>query len=164
MNNNVGSTKTGFHTVRGYQLLSRQDGGITSAMEDYLEMLRRLCGQDGYTRVRTLSERLNVRPSSASKMVGRLAQLGLVKYERYEIIQLTEQGRELGEFLLMRHEAVERFLKHLGLTDTLLTETELIEHSISEETLGLMSALSSFFDKYPSVHRLFSDYRQKQQR
>lgn len=153
----------GFHTVRGYQLLKQHSGQITSAMEDYLEMIRRLCQRDGYTRIRTLSKRLNVRPSSASKMIGKLAQLGLLKYERYEIIQMTDKGRELGNYLLRRHDTVERFLQQLGLTDTLV-ETELIEHSISEETLCLLSILTGFFEGYQSVYRLYCDYRSKQQR
>lgn len=152
-----------FHTVRGYQLQDRRDGRMTSAMEDYLEMICRLCSQDGYTRVRALSERLNVRPSSASKMVGRLAQLGLVKYERYEIIQLTERGRELGEFLLARHRTIERFLQLIGLKDTLLEETELIEHSISRETLELMRGFCDFLEAYPAVYRLYRDFRSKRQ-
>ncbi len=83
-----------FRTVRGYQLLNQQDGRLTPALEDYLEMAYRLCLQYSYARVNKLSELLHVRPSSASKMISKLANLGYLEYDRHEIILLTEKGQE----------------------------------------------------------------------
>ena len=62
----------GFHTVRGYQLLEQNKRLLTSAMEDYLEMICRNSLQDGYIRINKLAELLNVKASSASKMVQKL--------------------------------------------------------------------------------------------
>lgn len=56
-----------FHTLKGYQLL--KTGAITESMEDYLEMLCRHMRDHDYMRIHLLAQRLNVRPSSASKMV-----------------------------------------------------------------------------------------------
>jgi len=58
-----------FHTVRGYQLIEQEKKLLTSAMEDYLEMIFRNIKKEGYMRINTLAEMLNVRPSSATKMV-----------------------------------------------------------------------------------------------
>jgi Mn-dependent DtxR family transcriptional regulator len=89
-----------FHTFRGYQLESSKSGNLTSALEDYLEMVYRLCVKNNYARVGQLAELLNVKPPSASKMISKLAMLGYVVFDRYEIIVLTDKGRELGSFLL----------------------------------------------------------------
>ncbi|GAE87129.1 iron-dependent transcriptional repressor [Acetivibrio straminisolvens JCM 21531] len=36
-----------FHTVRGYQLIEQEKKLLTSAMEDYLEMIFRNIGNEG---------------------------------------------------------------------------------------------------------------------
>ena len=59
-----------FYTQKGYQM--RSDKLVTSAMEDYLEMICRQARMEGYARINFLAHRLNVRPSSASKMVYQL--------------------------------------------------------------------------------------------
>ena len=100
-----------FHTVRGYQLLGRGKKHLTSAIEDYLEMVYRSSVKEGYVRINVLSDMLNVRPSSATKMVQKLAELGLVDYKKYGIIFLTENGKKYGKFLLERHNIIENFLK-----------------------------------------------------
>ena len=98
-----------FHTVRGYQLLEQNKKILTSAMEDYLEMIYRYSLTEGYVRINTISELLNVQASSATKMVQKLSQLGLVDYKKYGIISLTETGSEIGKFLLERHQTIEYF-------------------------------------------------------
>ncbi|OPZ74387.1 MAG: Transcriptional regulator MntR [Firmicutes bacterium ADurb.Bin456] len=132
-----------FYTVRGYDLLS-QDDTITSSMEDYLEMAYRLSRDKGFTRMGDLAGALNVQPSSASKMVRRLAEMGYLKYERYGVIQFTPRGRELGNYLLQRHEIIEEFLMLIGVKEGILEETEKIEHNIREETVIRIKSLVEF--------------------
>ena len=105
-------------------------------MEDYLEMIYRYSLTEGYVRINTISELLNVQASSATKIVQKLSELGLVDYKKYGIISLTETGSEIGKFLLERHQTIEYFLRLLGVTDSLLIESELMEHTISVDTLN----------------------------
>ena len=147
-----------FRTVRGYQLANQREGHLTSALEDYLEMAYRLCMENDYTRVGKLAELLNVKPSSASKMIFKLAGLGYLKYDRYEIIQLTERGREIGKYLLKRHETVESFLKLIG-SSSPLEETELIEHSLSFSTVSDLTALLEFFQTDEAARNSFHSFK-----
>ncbi len=140
-----------FHTVRGYQLLNQEEKLLTSAMEDYLEMICRSIQEEGYIRINTLSEFLNVKPSSATKMVQKLTELGLVDYKKYGIIFLTQNGTKIGEFLLKRHHILEKFLKIVGIKENLLTETELIEHNISGNTLMCIERFIQFIENHPEV-------------
>ncbi len=124
-------------------------------MEDYLEMIYRYSLTEGYVRINTISELLNVQASSATKMVQKLSELGLVDYKKYGIISLTETGSEIGKFLLERHQTIEYFLRLLGVTDNLLIETELMEHTISVDTLNRLHALTKLLEKHP---RLVKEY------
>lgn len=150
-----------FHTVRGYQLLNVNNKILTSSMEDYLEMICRNCMQEGYIRINQLAQHLNVRPSSTTKIVQKLTQLGLVDYQKYSIIKLTKEGQEIGEFLLKRHEIIEQFFKNIGLSVTLLKDTEMIEHDISKEALEAILILNEFFENNPDIETKFKHYRKQ---
>lgn len=148
-----------FHTVRGYQLLEQNKKILTSAMEDYLEMICRNSLKEGYLRINKLAELLNVKASSASKMVQKLGELGLLNYEKYGIIILTENGKEIGKFLLNRHNIIEEFLRTIGINENLLVETELIEHNISSNTLKNIKMLNEFFEKKPEIINMFEKFK-----
>ena len=82
--------KPDFYTQKGYQMRSQH--ALTGAMEDYLEMICRQAEADGCARIGLLAEGLNVRPSSASKMVYQLRALGLVAFEKYGLIAAHGEG------------------------------------------------------------------------
>ena len=148
-----------FHTVRGYQLLEQNKKQLTSAMEDYLEMICRNSEQENFMRMNKLAELLNVKASSASKMVQKLGELGMLKYEKYGIIILTEDGKELGRYLLYRHKVIEDFLKAIGIKESLLIETELIEHNISPNTLKKIRMLYEFLTGSPEILKKLEEFR-----
>lgn len=148
-----------FHTVRGYQIIEQNKKLLTPAMEDYLEMIYRNILTEGYMRMNTLSELLNVQTPSATKMVQKLTALGLLDYKRYGIIFMTENGREIGKFLLSRHNILEIFLRNLGAGDSILIETELIEHNITAGTLQKIDCLNSFFGTHPEFLQSFEEFR-----
>ena len=139
-----------FHTVRGYQLKRQNESRLTPALEDYLEMAYRLCIEEGYTRINKLSESLNVRPSSASKMVSRLSELGFLEYDRLDSIRLTEEGKATGAYLLERHHIMERFFSLVGSSNP-LEETELVEHMLCSSTVFKIQAMLEFFAKNPDI-------------
>ncbi|MDQ2086614.1 iron dependent repressor, metal binding and dimerization domain protein [Herbivorax sp. ANBcel31] len=149
-----------YYTVRGYQLLRKNKKLLTSGMEDYLEMIYRNSIEAGYMRVNKLAEQLNVQPSSATKMVQKLAGLGLIKYQKYGIIELTERGLDMGNFLLNRHKTLEKFLRFIGCIDV-LSETELIEHSINIDTLKNIDSLNRFIEKNPSIQKKFEKFKEE---
>lgn len=148
-----------FYTVRGYQILDAKKNVLTSSMEDYLEMIYRICLEEDYIRVKKLAEKLNVRPSSTTKVVQKLNKFGLVKYEKYGMIQLTEEGKEIGNFLLKRHNIIESFLKKIGIKENLLKDTEMIEHDISLDTLRNIHILNEFFTSNPSVIDMYKSFK-----
>lgn len=132
-----------FYTLRGYDRLERAE--ISSAMEDYLEMIYRLSLQEpeGIVRLSRLASLLHVRPPSATKMAARLAAKGLLAYTPYGTLQLTAQGLELGHYLLHRHEVLQRFFCCLNHSTSELELVEKIEHAIDGRTLQNMERFLS---------------------
>ena len=149
-----------FHTVRGYQRLEQNKKLLTSAMEDYLEMIYRNSLVEGYLRINTLSGLLNVAAPSATKMVQRLNKLGLLNYQKYGIVFLTETGREIGKFLLQRHNIIEVFLQNLGVKENILSETEMIEHTVSATTLQKLNIFNKFLELNPNVFQEYERFSQ----
>lgn len=127
-------------------------------MEDYLEMIYRNSLIDSYMRINTISELLNVSAPSATKMVQKLTKLGLLDYKKYGIIFLTENGREIGKFLLDRHNIIEAFLANLGVIENVLIETELIEHNVSVNTLSKISLFNRFINQNPEIVKMYSEF------
>ncbi len=147
-----------YRTIRGYQIANHQQNKLTPAMEDYLEMAYKLCIENGYTRVGKLSELLNVRPSSASKMITKLVALGYLKYDPYESIILTEKGKTTGSYFVQRHNTLYHFFDLLGNIDP-LKEVELIEHSLTFSTMTQISALLQFFVNNPDIKKQFDVFK-----
>ncbi|WP_312433407.1 metal-dependent transcriptional regulator [Lacrimispora sp.] len=122
-----------FYTLKGYSLLEHTQ--ITSSMEDYLEMICRIHRDGQPVRIKELAECLHVKPSSASKMVGNLRKQGLVCFEKYGTVSLTEDGLELGEYLLFRHEVLSRFFCYINQNSNELEQVEKVEHFIEPKTV-----------------------------
>jgi Mn-dependent DtxR family transcriptional regulator len=150
--------KNDFYTFNEY--MKKEDKSLTASMEDYLEMIYRLSIKNGFTRIHELSTALNVQPPSATKMVQKLAELKLLKYEKYGILILEENGKKLGEALLNRHNTIEKFLRILDIPDSeILNETEKIEHTISKETAKCFQDFVNFINSNPNIIDEFKVYR-----
>jgi Mn-dependent DtxR family transcriptional regulator len=134
-----------FYTLKGYE--RNQKDALSTAMEDYLEMICRMLQSREVVRIKELSHNLHVNPSSASKMVQNLKLSGLVKFEKYGYIELTDKGRQLGAYLLHRHEVLHRFLCKLNGSESELEQVEKIEHYISETTIRNLEALTARLDQ-----------------
>ncbi len=146
-----------FFTFREY--MKKDDAMLTASMEDYLEMIYRLSRENGFTRINDLAAALNVQPPSATKMVQKLADVGVVNYEKYGMILLSKKGKEMGRALLERHQIIEDFLNFLGISGDILKETEKIEHTISTQTLNCLADFVEFFKRQPEVIREFQMFR-----
>lgn len=139
--------------------IRKENLSLTPSMEDYLEMVYRLSMERGFTRIQELSNMLHVQPPSVTRMIQKLAELGLVHYEKYGVIRLTGLGKLKGSLLLSRHNIVATFLKSIGVRTSLLEETEKIEHTISKETQICIADFLSFLQENPEILVKFQDYK-----
>jgi DtxR family transcriptional regulator, Mn-dependent transcriptional regulator len=116
---------------------------ISSAIEDYAKAiyaLERRASEPVSTTA--LAERLGVTPASASGMVKRLGELGLVEHQPYHGVSLTDNGRRVALEVLRHHRLLELYLfESLGVPwDRVHEEAEVLEHVLSDELEELIAA------------------------
>lgn len=133
-------TPEGFFTFRGYERFD--NGTLTAAMEDYLEMIARLTREGQAVRVGALSRLLHVQPPSVTKMTRHLAAAGYLRAEKYGEIHLTDAGSDVGAYLLYRHAVLHRFLCVLNRTESELEQVERIEHFLDRRTVEHLDTLT----------------------
>jgi DtxR family transcriptional regulator, Mn-dependent transcriptional regulator len=113
------------------------------AIEDYSKAIYALEQRDREpVSTNALAERLGVTPASASGMVKRLGELGLVAHQPYRGVSLTDAGRRLALEVIRHHRLLELYLvKDLGVPwDRVHQEAEVLEHVLSEELEELIAA------------------------
>jgi DtxR family transcriptional regulator, Mn-dependent transcriptional regulator len=111
--------------------------------ENYAKAIYQLQGR-GKDPVHTsaVAQRLGVTPASASGMLKRLADEGLIDYEPYHGARLTDRGERLALEVIRHHRLLELFLAEvLDMPwDRVHQEAEVLEHHISEELEELIAA------------------------
>ena len=121
-----GTMNNDFYTLTTY---IHNQNLITYPMEDYLEMIYRK--QDEPLTITSLSNYLNIKKSSCSKMISKLKSLDLINNN----LTLTKEGLKIAQYLYHRHEILETFLKDLNQENFKLEQVEKLEHFIDEITL-----------------------------
>jgi len=115
----------------------------SQAVQDYAKAIYALELRDGdAVSTNALADRLGVTPASASGMVKRLDELGLVEHQPYRGVSLTEDGRRVALEVMRHHRLLELYLvKSLGVPwDRVHAEAEVLEHVLSEELEELIAA------------------------
>jgi len=121
---------------------------LTSSVEDYLEVIYELMNERGYARSVDISEYLGVKSPSVTSMLQKLHGMGLVVYERYRGITLTERGKRLARSVEQRHLAITRFLRILGVSESIAnSDAEGIEHHVHEATIERITKFVDFVEK-----------------
>lgn len=124
----------------------------TAAAEDYLERIAALIRNKGYARVVDIAAELKISQASVTTMVQRLDGEGLVKYEKYRGMVLTDAGEAVAARIAHRHELLTQLLRFFQLPeDVIFRDVEGMEHHISGETLAALERLTRHLDAHPEI-------------
>ena len=117
---------------------TRSDHASETA-EDYVEAVAEIESASGKCRLIDLARRFAVSHVTASRIITRLTNEGLVLTEPYGPITLTTAGQAMAERSRARHEIVFQFLVAIGVdSKTAAIDAEGIEHHVSPKTLAKM--------------------------
>jgi len=120
----------------------------TSTVEDYLKciLLEQQRDPEALVSMRQISSALEVAPGTVTSMVKTLADSGLLTYEPYSGVRLTDSGRQLALHVLRRHRLVELFLVRVMGMDLseVHAEAEELEHAVSEQLVNRMEEMLGF--------------------
>jgi DtxR family Mn-dependent transcriptional regulator len=124
---------------------------LSPSLEDYLEAVLILVRRGSVARVRDIAAHLDVGKSSVTGAVKTLAKRGLVNYEPYQFITLTDRGRELAEDISARHVLLREFLSDILGLDEEAAEANAcrMEHAVDAELLEQLGKFSVFVRDCP---------------
>ncbi len=108
---------------------------LSSAHQDYLKAIYMLLSRGQEASNSAIAQALGVAPASATNMVKRLADAGLIEHVPYQGVQLTPAGQQVALEMVRHHRLIELFLHDiLDMSwDQVHVEAERLEHAISEE-------------------------------
>jgi DtxR family Mn-dependent transcriptional regulator len=114
---------------------------LTAPAEDYLKVIFELETAGSAAGTNEIAGLLRIAPPSVSGMIRRLADHGLIVYERYRGVRLTDAGRRAALRTIRRHRVIEAYLTAaLGYPwDRVHEEAERLEHAASDELIDRMA-------------------------
>lgn len=111
---------------------------MTSSLEDYLETISILSSRVGHAHSNDIAETLGVKKSSVTVALRNLEKKGLIEYEPYQPVCLTERGTEYAELIKKKHKVLAFFLKEILKLEDLKKIDDVacqIEHVLDDEVL-----------------------------
>ena len=114
---------------------------ISKASEEYLKTMYVLKKQNGNIRVTDIAKKMNCTKPSVNKAIYNLKNNGLLNYESYGTIELTEEGEELAKKILEAYDIVYVFLKEVLNLDEedAKQEAEKIKTTITDNTINKLA-------------------------
>jgi len=121
---------------------------LSNSMEDYLEAISTLKQKKDYVRVKDIAKEMKVRMPSVTGALKALADRNLVRHEKYEYVELTEDGIKIADEIKRRHNLISKFLTHILKIDPEIAEKDAckIEHSVSPITVERLIKLVESMD------------------
>jgi DtxR family Mn-dependent transcriptional regulator len=104
-------------------------------IEEYIEAIFDIAGEEGNAKTMEVAKRLKNAPASVTEVFQNMALKGLVEYEPYKGVSLTEKGLTVAKKIKRKHRLLEVFLKdllHIN-CEKVHSEACKMEHSISDE-------------------------------
>lgn len=130
---------------------------ITNSLEDYLKTIYVLNNTEKQVRVTDISKKLNCSKPSVNRALNCLKEEGLILYEAYGNIELTEKGIDVAKTVVKKQDILKLFLvQMLGVDEeTAGVEATNMKHAVSEDTI---SKLENYIIKALGLEDLKCNY------
>lgn len=130
---------------------------VSKALEEYLKTMYIIKKQNGNIRVTDVANKMNCTKPSVNKAIHILKDNGLVNYETYGAIELTDEGQSLAKKVIETYDIIYLFLKDVLNIDSEAAkkEAEKIKSNISDNTIN---KLAKYIHKVLDLNNLDCDY------
>lgn len=114
---------------------------ISKSLEEYLKTIYILKQQNGQPRVTDIATKMNCSKASVNKSLKILNEEGLINYESYGQIELTDEGIKLSKKILEAYDIVNVFLTEILEVEAerAQQEAQKIKMVMSDETLNKLA-------------------------
>ena len=137
---------------------------LSESMEDYIEAISQLEERLKAVRVKNIAKIMKVKMPSVSSALSVLERKGLVNYEKYDYVELTQKGKKIAQAVRKRHDALKKFLTEVLGVDERSAEKDScgMEHHISKNTINNIISYMGFMENCLRQQELclknFKDY------
>lgn len=135
---------------------NRESGNIvqkplTPTMEDYLEAIFNLSKENDVVRVKDIASRLKIKMPTVTNMLKTLTKRKLIDYEKYEYLELTDGGADVGREICRKHHVLRSFLIDILNVEPDRADKEAckMEHAVSTSTLNKFVEFMEFIQFCP---------------
>ena len=128
----------------------REEGPVTSTMEDYLEAVWEIASKKDVVRQKDICARMGVTAPTVNSAMKCLKKRNLIQQENYGYIKLTPEGEKIARNIQKRHSLLVKFLRDiLGLQGDIAEEDACrLEHCASPSTMERLICFLDFVDSY----------------
>ena len=134
---------------------------LSAGLEDYIEAIFVAYTANRSLKAADLARELCISRASVSEALAKLASKGLVKYESYGPVYLTDEGKRQAAIVYNKHSILERFFKNvLGVNQEEANENACeFEHIISQELLNKIHDFIHFAEENKDVFDKFKEVK-----
>lgn len=124
---------------------------LTDSQENYLETILILIREHAVARSRDIADRLKVTCASVTRALRSLSEQGLVNYEPYGYVTLTDTGQTAALRVLRRHEVLRDLFVEVLAVDTAEADEAAcrMEHGISKHIVDRLIDFAGFMKSCP---------------
>ena len=133
--------------------MSNKSHSLSASLENYLEAIYHLIEENKVARSKDIAKKLEINRSSVTGGLQALKSRGLINYEPYEFITLTEEGRSIAASVVHRHNTLkEFFIEVLSIDEDEADEAACrMEHGISKNIANRLMDFAHYFKICPNA-------------
>ena len=135
----------------------REAEGLTWQSEDYLEAIAILQKEERVARAKDIADRLGVTRGTVTSALKGLQEKGLINYQPYSYITLTDQGKKLAEDIIHRHDTLTLYFEKVLHLPARQAEANACraEHVLDAEVIDRMVCFLRFLDECPRTSEVW---------
>jgi len=124
---------------------------LSESLQGYLEVILDLEGMQKVARARDIADRLRIQRGSVTGALKSLEEKGLIHYQPYSFITLTDAGKKAAEEIAHRHRVLKDFLLNVLQIDEPTAETTAcrMEHVIDRKTVERLVCFIEYIHTCP---------------
>ncbi len=123
---------------------------MNKTIEEYIEKIYVIEKKNGRARTGVIALEMGIKDSSVTEMMQKLEERGLVEYEPYYGVTLTNSGKEIAHELMKRHKVIADFLEIIGVKRELAEiDACQMEHHVSAKTMDRLEKFVEFINDAP---------------
>lgn len=134
---------------------------LSSSLEEYLEIICTMKEEKGQIKPLEISQELQVPLSRVIQAIQRLHYQKYLIYSPYKPLEITNKGKEMGQYLLARNKLIEEFLRFLGVEENFQSELEAMKQYLSVPSIETIEKFMLFTRQYPEVEQRYKKYSKK---